>query len=131
MIRTLISCIFILVLAVPAVAAKPKDVYPVPCDDLWTAVKDTLANPGDYGVLAMDDIAQTALFSVTGATRVRINSVELIQQDKACQLKLTVKESGSGSESEDERSFRKHVDRSLARQQGAKPAKPAPTPGAQ
>lgn len=108
--------------------AKSKDTYPVSCDDLWAAVKDTLANPGNYGVLAMDDAAQTAMFNITGATRVRINSVDLAAKDGGCELKVTTKDSGFGNE--DEGAFRKRVAKSLQKIQAARPAAPGKPAGA-
>ena len=126
MIRTFVVAFFLLLFSVPA-SAKPNDVYPVSCNDLWAAVKDKLGNPLNYGILTMDVATQTAMFTITGATRVRINSVALAPQDSGCQFKLTAKESGFGTD--EETTFRKRVAKSLAKLQAAKPAPSPKAPG--
>jgi hypothetical protein len=117
MFKSLIAVVFVLS-SIP-VFAKPSDVYPASCNDLWAAVRETLQDPRNYGILSIDDTEQTVMFNVTGATRVRIDSVALTPKDNGCEMKLTFKESGYGNE--DEAAFRKRVSRSLAKLVAAKP----------
>ena len=39
-----------LALALPAFGRTTKSAYPVPCSEVWGAVKDTLSNPENYSV---------------------------------------------------------------------------------
>jgi hypothetical protein len=126
MIRTFIAAVLMLPLTAPALA-KPRDVFPVSCHDLWAAVKNTLTNKSNYGVLSMDDEAQTALFNIAGATRPLVNAVVLFPQDNGCVMKLAITE--SSKDDADEREFRKRLVRSLGKVQAGKPAAPAKAAG--
>lgn len=128
MTKPFIAALILLSISIPAFAKPNQDIYPVSCNELWAAVKDTLGNPGNYGVLVMDDSEQTASFTVTGATRVLINSVALIDRDNGCEMQLKAKDTGFGIG--DEAAFRKRLNRSLAKLKSAKampaqPSKPA------
>ncbi len=112
-----------LVVAAPALA-KPNDVYPVSCNDLWAAVKDTLDNPRNYGVISMDDAGQRASFVVVGNLTQYADKVALAAKDGGCAMKATILE--VGSDNGDWRLFHHRLTQSLAKLQAAKP-KPAAT----
>ena len=104
--------------------AKSHDIFPVSCDVLWNAVKDTLGNQNDYSVIAMDEAAQKASFVVVGETTPYRDMVALTMKDSGCAMKLTVLQ--VGPDNSDERGFRKRLGKVLARLQAATPAaKPA------
>ena len=85
-----------LVLALPAFAETYKDSYPVPCSDLWPAVKDTLSNLANYTVKKSDDSKMTASYDVkhaahvtiTGALLQRTNRVTLIAKGTGCEMQV-------------------------------------------
>ena len=121
MYKALLVVPFLLLASVPALA-KPHDVFPVSCDVLWTAVKDTLGNPNDYRVLSMSDSAQKASFIVMGELKPFTDTIELISAEGGCAMKLKIVQ--IGSDDSDERIFRKHLGKDLAKLQAAQPAKP-------
>jgi hypothetical protein len=112
-----------LAVAAPALA-KPRDVYPVSCDDLWMAVKVTLENPSNYGIMLMNDGAQKTSFIVIGDLVAYTERVALTAKDGSCAMKATFIE--LGPDNPDWRQFRHRLERSLAKLQAAKP-KPAVT----
>jgi hypothetical protein len=126
--KTFLAALLLTLISVPAFA-KSKDDYPVSCDVLWTAVKDTLSNQGDYTILGMSDTGQNAAFLVVGERPAHTDRVALTSKDSGCSLTLAFVQ--IGAENSNERGFRKHVAKSLAKIQAAKPAaaKPAAAPG--
>ena len=118
MFRTLILS-FLLLVAVTQALAKPKDIYPVPCNDLWAAVKDTLENPSNYAIIAMSDGLKKTSFFVIGDLVTYTDRVALSDKDGGCAMKADFLE--QGSDNPDFRQFRHRVDRSLAKLQAAKP----------
>ncbi|HUA16235.1 MAG TPA: hypothetical protein VMG31_13135 [Verrucomicrobiae bacterium] len=138
-IRVLAVTLLALVLAVPAFGKTYKTIYPVPCSDLWNAVKDTLANPANnYEVAAKDDtqmhadydVKHAAHVTVTGVFLQRQNHVTLVSKGAAiCELQVV--SNFSGWEHSDRGDFKKRVDESLEKLKNppAPPAQPAePTP---
>jgi hypothetical protein len=121
MLKFLITSFLVLLVATPAMA-KPKDVYPVSCDDLWAAVKDTLKNPHDYGIMSMSDFDQRAQFVVVGNLTTYLDSVALKTAGDGCAMKAAISE--VGADNADWRQFHNRIARSLAKRQAAKP-KPA------
>lgn len=127
--------------AVPAFSGTHKESFNAPCGDVWTAVKDTLAVPENYSIVAADDAHMTAVYKVkhsvhvtiTGALRQRDNSLTLSPKETGCEMQL--KSNYSGFEHNDAGDFRKRVDESLAKPKGpavapvaapaAKPEEPA------
>jgi glycerol-3-phosphate dehydrogenase len=105
-----------------------KSTLPVPCGEVWTAVKDTLSNPENYNVTASDDSKMTADYhvkhsvhvNVTGTILQRTNHVTLIPKDSACEMHVV--SNFSGWEHNDREDFKKRVDESLAKAKNA--AKP-------
>ncbi len=118
MLRLLGTSLLMLIVAAPALA-KPKDVYPTSCDELWVAVKDTLDNPRNYGIYLMNDADQKASFFVIGHRVVYTDSVALMPKDGGCKMKVNILE--EGADNLDWAQFKHRVERSLAKLQVAKP----------
>ena len=108
-------------LAASAFAKTHSDIYNVPCNVLWPAVKDTLRNSGKYGIIGIDNTEMTASYNIGGALGgKRINSLVLNTKENSCELQ--VQTSYSGLTHDDAGDFKKRVDESLAKLQAAKPA---------
>ncbi len=116
-----LAVILLVFFSVP-VFAKPHDLYPVSCDVLWAAVKDTLGNQNDFSVIAVDETGQKASFVVVGETTPYRDMVALVARDNQCAMKLTMLQ--VGPDNSDERVFRKRLGKSLVKVQAATPAKP-------
>ena len=127
MLKSFITILLALVLAVPAFA-KPRGVYPVSCDTLWAAVKATLGDQSNYGVLSINDAAHHASFIVVGGLTQYTDKVALTAKDSGCTMDANLLQVGSGNE--DFLQFHHRVQKSLAKLQAAEP-KPAPAAGGQ
>lgn len=122
-----------LILALPAFGKTYKNTYPLPCSEVWTAVKDTLSNPDNYNVEKSDDAKMTAAYAVkhaahvnvSGAILQRTNHVTLVPKGNVCEMQVV--SNFSGWEHDDKGDFRKRVDESLAKLKSAVPAAPAET----
>ena len=120
-----------LVLALPMFGKTYKSTYPVPCSDVWGAVKDTLSNQDNYTVVANDDGKMTASYKVkhsvhvtiTGAALQRTNRVTLVPSGTGCEMQVV--SNYSGFEHNDRDDFKNRVDESLAKTKAAKPSEPA------
>jgi len=129
--RLVVVALMSLVLALPAFGKTYKSTYPVPCSDVWSAVKDTLSNPENYSVDESDDAQMTAAYKVkhaahvtiTGAALQRTNHVTLVSKGAECEMR--VGSNYSGFEHDDKGDFRKRVDESLAKLKEATPSQPA------
>ncbi len=129
--RFVVVALMSLTLAVPAFGKSHKDTYPVPCSDLWGAVKDTLSNPENYSAVESDDTKMTASYhvkhsahvTVTGAVLQRKNRVTLVSNGPGCEMQVV--SNYSGFEHSDAGDFKKRVDDSLAKLKAAKPSEPA------
>jgi hypothetical protein len=110
----------------PAFGKGKKDIYPISCGVLWSAVRETLGNAGNYTIMAMDDSEMTASFTIVGATRVRVNSVALNVVGPGCDLQVHSGESGFAND--DTGAFKKRVSQSLAKLKTAVPAGATPKP---
>jgi hypothetical protein len=126
MYKTLVVAFFLLLSSTPSVA-KSHDIFPVSCDVLWAAVMDTLGNANDFNILVVDDAGQKASFVVVGETTPYKDMVALAAHDSGCAMKLTILQ--VGTDNSDERGFRNRLNKSLAKLQAAKPAKPAGATG--
>jgi hypothetical protein len=104
--------LILFVLVVPAFGNTHKDTYPVPCSELWPAVKDTLKS-SNYGVLASDDTAMTASYTVGYSIRQRANTVALVTQGSNCEMQ--VNSAYRGLAHDDAGDFKARVDQSLAK----------------
>src|ERR1017187_8419965 len=88
--------------AVPAFGKTYKSTYPIPCSELWGAVKDTLSNPDNYDVKESDDAQMKAAYDVkhavhaniSGAALQRTNHVTLVPKGTGCELQIGSNYSG-------------------------------------
>jgi|SRR5579872_2934208 len=119
--------LMLFVLATPLAGKTYKSTYPVPCSDVWSAVKDTLSNPDNYAVAESDDAKMTAAYhvkhsvhvNISGAALQRTNHVTLISKGGVCEMQVV--SNFSGWEHNDRDDFKKRVDESLAKLKTAAP----------
>ena len=105
--RVVIS-ILLLFTAIPALASTHKDMFNVPCNELWRAVKDTLRNSGKYGIIGIDNNEMTASYNMGGnLTGKRINSAVLNSKDNGANCELQVQTAFSGLVNNDFGDFKK------------------------
>jgi hypothetical protein len=120
-----------LALAMPAFGAGDKtykNVYPVACSQLWSAVKIALANPENYKDVQSDDEKMSAEYnvkhsihwSVVGAVNQGKNHVSLAPAGTQCEM--SVVSMYSGLSHNDQGDFKKRVDKALAELPAPKPA---------
>jgi len=132
--RLMILALMSLALALPAFGKTYKTSYPVPCSQVWGAVKDTLSNPENYAVVESDDTKMTASYNVkhsvhanvSGAVLQRTNHVTLVPNGEGCEMQVV--SNFSGWEHDDKGDFKKRVDAFLVKPkapEAAEPAKPA------
>ena len=123
----------ILVNALPAFGVGNKtykNTYPVPCSNLWGAVKAALGNPDNYKDVQSDDDKMTADYnvkhsihwSVIGAVNQGKNRVALSPTGTNCEM--SVVSMYSGLSHNDQGDFKKRVDEALAKLQSPPPAEP-------
>jgi hypothetical protein len=132
-----------LALALPAFGAGSKtykNTYPVPCSEVWVAVKAALANPDNYKDVQSDDDKMTADYnvkhsvhwSVIGAINQGKNQVTLSPIGTTCEMGVV--SMFSGFSHNDAGDFKKRVDEAMAKlknaphSQPAKPEDPAKAP---
>ena len=123
-------------LALPAYGAGSKtykNTYPVPCSELWPAVKAALANPDNYKDVQSDEAKMSADYnvkhsihwSVLGAINQGKNQVTLVPMGTKCEMDVVSMYSGLSHD--DQGDFKKRVDVALAKLKDtprAEPAKP-------
>jgi len=108
-----------------------KNTYPVPCSEVWSAVKVALANPDNYKDVQSDDEKMTAEYnvkhsihwSVIGAVNQGKNHVSLAPIGTSCEM--SVVSMYSGLSHNDQGDFKKRVDAALATIKAGKPSEPA------
>lgn len=115
--RKSLAVLLALIVAVPAFAKSKRDVFPIPCDVLWSAVKNTLENPKDYGLLAVNDLTLKASFMVVGNLVRYTDRVALTEEDGGCRMELRMLQ--VGPDNSDERGFRHRLRRSLSKVENA------------
>ncbi len=131
--RLVVVALLALALAMPAFGAGNKTyktTYPVPCSELWGAVKVALGNPDNYKDVQSDDDKMTADYnvkhsihwSVIGAVNQGKNHVSLVPTATSCEM--SVVSMYSGLSHNDQGDFKKRVDEALAKLQAPKPAEP-------
>ncbi len=122
-----------LVLALPAFGAGKKTyktTYPVPCSELWGAVKVALGNPDNYKDVQSDEdkmaadynVKHSIHWSVVGAVNQGKNHVSLAPSGTTCEM--SVESMYSGLSHNDQGDFKKRVEEALAKSQPPKPAEP-------
>jgi len=129
--RFVIVALTSLVLALPTFGKTYKSAYPIPCTDLWGAVKDTLSNADNYNVVENDDAKMTASYKVKHSIHItitetvlqRTNKVTLVPKGTGCEMQVV--SNYSGIEHNDRDDFKKRVDESLAKLNVPKPSQPA------
>ena len=132
-IRRAVLVVAMLVLALPGFGAGNKTynyTYPVPCSELWGAVKVALGNPDNYKDVQSDEDKMTAEYnvkhsihwSVIGAVNQGKNHVSLAPIGNTCEM--SVVSMYSGLSHNDQGDFKKRVDEALAKLQAPKPAEP-------
>jgi len=110
-----------LTLGAPAFGKTHSDIFPIPCSELWPAVKDTIRNSGKYGIIAVDSSEMTASFNIGGSLGgKRINSVVLNAKGASCEMQIQT--AFSGLAHNDAGDFKKRVGQSLAKLKESKPA---------
>lgn len=108
-----------------------KTTYPVPCSELWSAVKVALGNPDNYKDVSSDEekmaadynVKHSIHWSVIGAVNQGKNRVSLAPVGTTCEM--SVVSMYSGLSHNDQGDFKKRVDEALAKLQAPKPAEPA------
>ena len=132
--RLVVVALISLALALPAFGAGNKTyktTYPVPCSELWGAVKVALSNPDNYKDVQSDEEKMTADYnvkhsihcSVIGAVNQGKNQVSLMPIGTTCEM--SVVSMYSGLSHNDQGDFKKRVDESLARLKAAPASQPA------
>ena len=123
-----------LAVAMPAFGAGNKTyktTYPVPCSEVWGAVKVALGNPDNYKDVQSDEDKMTADYnvkhsvhwSVIGAVNQGKNRVSLLPTGTTCEM--SVVSMYSGLSHNDQGDFKKRVDEALAKLKAATPSQPA------
>lgn len=118
MMHRILSVLLASFVSVPAFARSKRDVFPMPCDVLWSAVKNTLQNPKDYGLLAVNDLTMRASFMVVGNLVRYTDRVALTEVDGGCRMDVRMLQ--VGPDNSDLRGFRHRLKRSLAKVEKAK-----------
>jgi hypothetical protein len=124
-VKRFVVLILVALTAIPAFGSTHKDMFNVPCNELWRAVKDTLRNSGKYGIIAIDNNEMTASYNMGGnLTAKRTNSAVLNSKDSGANCELQVQTAFSGLVNNDAGDFKKRVEESLSKLKG-QPLTPA------
>ena len=126
-----------LAVAMPAFGAGNKTyktTYPVPCSELWGAVKVALGNPNNYKDVQSDEDKMTADYnvkhsihwSVIGAVNQGKNHVSLASIGTTCEMSVVSMYSGLSHNVQGD--FKKRVDEAMAKLKGAKTGELAKLP---
>jgi hypothetical protein len=132
--RLVVVALMSLALALPAFGAGNKTyktTYPVPCSEVWSAVKVTLGNPDNYKDVQSDEDKMTADYnvkhsihwSVVGAVNQGKNHVTLLPVGTTCEM--SVVSMYSGLSHNDQGDFKKRVEEALAKLKAATATQPA------
>jgi hypothetical protein len=125
--RIVVAALLVLAFALPSSAMTYKSTYPVPCSEVWGAVKDTLGDAEHYTIKENDDAKMSASYdvkhevhvNVTGAILQRTNKVKLVPKGSGCELQVV--SNFSGWEHNDRDDFKKRVDEALVNRKTEKP----------
>ena len=132
--RPVVVAMLAFALALPAFGAGNKTyktTYPVPCSELWGAVKVALSNLDNYKDVQSDEDKMSADYnvkhsihwSVIGAVNQGKNHVSLVPIGTTCEM--SVVSMYSGLSHNDQGDFKKRVDEALAKLKAAPPSEPA------
>ena len=132
--KLVLAALLLFALALPAFAVGDKTyktTFPVPCNQLWDAVKLALSNPENYKDVVSDEDKMTAEYnvkhsihwSVTGAINQGKNHVSLVPLGTSCEM--SVVSMFSGFSHNDQGDFKKRVDAALAKLKDAPASQPA------
>ena len=126
--KACVLALLLIAVTVPALGKTHKDVFDVPCSQLWPAVKDTLRNSGKYGIISIDNGEMTASYNIGGnLTGKRMNTLLLNSQgDNSCEMQIQT--AFSGIANNDEGDMKKRVTASLAKLKAAAPEKAVTAP---
>jgi hypothetical protein len=116
--RSVVMALFVVFFATSAMAKSHNGAYPMSCGNLWSAVTDTLGDPGHYEILASNSVDMKAYFVIVGALYPGTQTVYLKPRDNRCELNLHIGFTGI----DEEYAFRRRVSRSLAKLNAAKSA---------
>lgn len=104
--------VLLLTFTMPMFAKTHKDVFNVPCSELWSAIKDTLRNSGKYGIIGIDNTEMTASYNIGGfLAGKRINSVVLNGKGNSCEMQTQT--AFTGLAHNDAGDFKERVNESL------------------
>jgi len=125
-IRFVGAALVVLLFALPLLGKTYKSTYPIPCSELWPAVKTVLADAQHYEVKATDDAKMHADYeakheahvTVTGVFTQRTNHVTLVAKGTGCEMQVS---NFSGWEHDDRGDFKKRVDDALVKPKETKP----------
>ena len=109
--------------AMPLLAETYKQTYPMPCSDLWPAVKATVRNSGYYGIIFLDSNEMIASFSIgaKGNGVLRVESAVLnATTPSTCELQ--VEPLAQSPFSNDGSDFKKRLDISLVQMRSKAPS---------
>ena len=126
-IRFVGAALVVLLFALPLLGKTYKSTYPIPCSELWPAVKTVLADAQHYEVKATDDAKMHADYeakheahvTVTGVFTQRTNHVTLVAKGTGCEMQVV--SNFSGWEHDDRGDFKKRVDDALVKPKETKP----------
>jgi hypothetical protein len=114
--KRFVLVILLLTLAAPAFASTHRDMFNVPCNELWRALKDTLRNSGKYGIIAIDNEEMTASYNMGGNLMAkRTNSAVLNSKDNGASCELQIQTAYSGLGNDDAGDLKKRVNESLTK----------------
>jgi hypothetical protein len=129
--KRIVTSILFLSIAAPSFATTHKDVFNLPCNELWRALKDTLKNSGKYGIIGLNDSEMTASYNIGGnLTGKRVNSAVLNSKDNGASCELQVQTAFSGLANNDAGDLKSRVTDSLIKLKG-QPLPNLPSPSDQ
>jgi hypothetical protein len=114
--KRIVLSVLLLCLSIPALASTHRDVFKVPCNELWRALKDTLRNSGKYGIIAIDNTEMTASYNMGGNLAAkRTNSAVLNSKSNGTACELQIQTAYSGAFANDAGDLKKRVEESLSK----------------
>jgi hypothetical protein len=75
--KPIVVALMSLTLALPVFGKTYKSTYPVPCGEVWTAVKDILSSEQNYTLVKSDDTRMNASYNVKHSAHVTITGALL------------------------------------------------------